>query len=210
MLTPRVHGADKQTTTKKSEQGQRWTYTHSSSQRPVKNVGHKRAGPFLFSLRIARMHRAEPGSPFTGEPGLWKWWPPRRRRKTKPYRGGICVQRYLFPHPPPCLHWSFPHPWRYTRALLSPSTLFFVSLCSTRTTASPFLHVDPLARIQPSSYVLYIRFNREGFQHPDPEIHCPERHSNPRKVKQKFTDRSIHTNGINFQDGVVSNGREKF
>lgn len=68
MLTPRVHGADKQTTTKKSEQGQRWTYTHSSSQRPVKNVGHKRAGPFLFSLRIARMHRAEPGSPFTGEP----------------------------------------------------------------------------------------------------------------------------------------------
>lgn len=70
----------------KQPRGTKMDVRRSSSQRPVKNVGHKRAGPssFFFSQRIARMNPAEPG--FTirrGARELWKWWSPRRRRKAK-------------------------------------------------------------------------------------------------------------------------------
>lgn len=149
-----------------SEQRKKWTgtgmdiRTQQRSQRPVKNVGHKRAGPFLFSLRIARMHHAEPScSPFTGEPCLWKWWPPRRRRKAKAYRGGICVQRYLFPHPPAYIGLSLIREGTHTHTHgLSPisfSSFLRLPLLETRSTAPSLLRVSPLALIQPT-YVAYI------------------------------------------------------
>lgn len=80
--------------------------------------------------------------PFTGEDrSLWKRWPPRRRRKAKAYRGGIRVQRYLFPLPA----WLLPSSVKaHTKRPLSSSP---------RSTAPSFLHVNPLARIQ----CMYIR-----------------------------------------------------
>lgn len=92
----------------------------------------------LFFFRIARMQ------PFTGEDrSLWKRWPPRRRRKAKAYRGGIRVQRYLFP--PSCVAPSL------IREGTHETSSFFIP--SPRSTAPSFLHVNPLARIQ----CMYIR-----------------------------------------------------
>lgn len=100
-----------------------------------------RGSLFFFSPRIARMQRAEPGcSPFQrGRADLWKWWPPRRRRKAKAYRGGICVQRYLSPHP-----YMAPSLIREGTHVPSPFRPF-LHLPSARSTAPSFLHVNPLA-----------------------------------------------------------------